>query len=169
MDPEPLRYADGPTAEDGVWIAAPPERVWPLVADVEAMPSRSGELQSVEWLDGHRSPAVGARFTGRNTHPRRGDWETVSEITACDPPREFAWAVNGPANPTASWRFTLTAQDGGTALRQWVRIGPGPSGLTPLIAAAPEKEPAIVAYRLRELRHSIAATLSALKAAAEAP
>jgi Polyketide cyclase / dehydrase and lipid transport len=45
------RDADMPTAEAQTWIDAPPERVWPLVADIELMPKLSDELQSVEWLD----------------------------------------------------------------------------------------------------------------------
>ncbi|HEX4223389.1 MAG TPA: SRPBCC family protein, partial [Pseudonocardiaceae bacterium] len=46
------RYADKPTVQARTWIAASPERVWRIVADVELMPSMSNELQRVEWQDG---------------------------------------------------------------------------------------------------------------------
>jgi len=80
-------YADGPTASAEVRIEAPPERVWTLVSDIFLMPELSSELQRVAWLDGDPEtggPAAGRRFTGRNTHPAMGEWETVSTVTECD-------------------------------------------------------------------------------------
>lgn len=71
------RYADTPTVEVQAWVAAPPQAVWEVVADVTRMPSMSTELQSVEWLDGATGPAVGARFVGRSRHDSFGEWETT--------------------------------------------------------------------------------------------
>ncbi len=112
------RYADQPTVEVQTWIDAPPERVWALVSDIELMPSMSSELQSVEWLDGASGPTVGARFTGRSKHESLGEWATTSHVIECEPGRMFAWAVEDPANPTATWRFRLEPKDGGTQLSQ---------------------------------------------------
>lgn len=164
-----MRYADGPTAEDGVHVDAPPERLWPLVSDIHLIASLSRELQEVTWLGRVTVPAVGAAFLGRNRHPAVGEWTTTSRVIACMPPREFAWAVGDPDDPTATWRFVLTPDEGGTHLRQWVRMGPGPSGLTPAIEAMPHKEERIVAGRLREWQAGIAANLAALKELAERP
>ena len=55
-----------------------------------------------------------------------------------------------PVVPSARWGFELAAEDDGTRLRQWAKLGPGPSGLTPAIKAMPDKEERIVARRLAE-------------------
>ena len=93
------RYADQPEVEVETWVAAPPERVWPLVSDVEGMPARSGELQAVEWTDGATGPAAGARFVGRSSHPSLGDWSATATVVTCEPPGEFAWEVDGEGGP----------------------------------------------------------------------
>jgi uncharacterized protein YndB with AHSA1/START domain len=166
-----VRYADGPTVEVETTIAAPPERVWPLVTDI-AVPARfSSEFQGADWLDDAAGPEVGARFVGRNEHPAGGAWETVSTITACEAPRVFAWAVSDPERPSASWRFELAPEGAGggrTRLRQWARLGPGRSGLCAAIESRPDLEERIVARRLEELEANMKATVAGIKELAEA-
>jgi uncharacterized protein YndB with AHSA1/START domain len=157
------RYADLPTAEAQTWIDAPPERVWETVADVELMPAMSTELQEVRWCDGATGPGVGRRFVGRSKHDDLGEWETTSHVVECEPPRVFAWAVEDPEHPTATWRFTLEPVDGGTRLRQWMRMGPARSGLSFAIDRMPAKEQKIVFVRMREFEGSIIRTLAAIK------
>ncbi|QGK70458.1 SRPBCC family protein [Allosaccharopolyspora coralli] len=161
------RYADTPTVESRTWVDAPPERVWELVSDIELMPRVSSELQSVEWLDGLTGPAVGARFAGHNAHTEMGEWSTTSYVVRFEPPTVFAWAVENPDSPAAVWRFTCTAQDGGTLLTQWVQLGPGRSGLSEAIERMPDKEQKIVYVRLREFESGIHATVEAIKTMAE--
>ncbi|MEV0116696.1 SRPBCC family protein [Streptomyces sp. NPDC050844] len=162
------RYADTPTAEARREIAASPERVWELVADIGLMPTLSAELRSVEWLDGATSPTTGARFIGRSEHASFGAWETTSYVVECEAPRVFAWAVEDPENPSAVWRFSLRARDdGGTDLTQWMQLGPGRSGLSFAIDRMPEKEQKIVFVRMREFERNMAATLDAIKKLAE--
>jgi uncharacterized protein YndB with AHSA1/START domain len=162
------RYADNPTVEVTTWVDAPPSRVWALVSDVTEMPAFSTELQAVEWLDEAREPVVGARFRGHNHHEMLGDWVTTSQIVECAQPAVFAWAVQGPDDdPMATWRFRLAAKDGGTELTQWVRMGPGRSGLSYAIERMPEKEQKIVFVRMREFETNMTATLAAIKARAE--
>ncbi|WP_055696992.1 SRPBCC family protein [Streptomyces silaceus] len=162
------RYADGPTVEVSGRIAASPERVWELVSDIGLMPVLSGELQSAGWLDGASGPAVGARFAGRSRHESLGEWETTSYVVACEAPRVFAWAVTDPEQPSALWRFTLAArEDGGTELTQWMRLGPGRSGLSYAIDRMPDKEERIVFVRLREFERSMTATVDAIRRLAE--
>lgn len=156
------RYADTPTAEAETWIDAAPERVWEVVSDIGLMPEMSAELQSVEWRDG-TGPALGNTFVGRNRHDALGQWETTSRIVECDTARVFAWAVQGLDEPGAYWRFTLEPEDGGTRLRQWMRMGPGRSGLSLAIEQMPDKEQKIVFVRMRELENSIIGTLAAIK------
>ena len=162
------RYADGPSAEVETWVGAPPERVWAIVSDIEAMPAMSPELQSVAWCDaGGGGPAVGRGFTGTNRHPAMGEWTTTSHIVECEPARAFAWAVGDPERPGATWRFTLEPDDGGTLLRQWMRMGPGRSGLSQAIDRMPEKEQKIVFVRLREHERAMTGTVAAIKELAE--
>jgi uncharacterized protein YndB with AHSA1/START domain len=164
-------YADCPTAAAEVHIAAPPERVWAMVSDIFLMAELSSELQQVAWLDGATGPAtgpaVGWRFTGRNAHPAMGEWETVSTVVQCDPPRCFAWAVGDPGHPAATWRFTLTPDGAGTRLEQWYQMGPARSGLNIAIDAMPDKEAKIVFVRLREHEAAMQHNLKTIKDSAE--
>lgn len=161
------RYADLPAVEVSTWIDAPPEHVWGLVSDIGLMPGLSRELQSVEWLDAVSRPAVGARFVGRSKHDALGEWSTTSYIVELDPGRVLAWAVGDPEQPSATWRFTLRPERGGTTLSQWVRLGPGRSGLSIAIDQMPDKEQKIVFVRMREFEESMTHTLAGLKALAE--
>jgi uncharacterized protein YndB with AHSA1/START domain len=160
-------YADTPVVAAQIDIDAPPERVWSLVSDIFVMPELSSELREVAWLDGVTGPAVGHRFTGRNAHPAMGEWETVSTVVACDPPRCFAWAVGDPGHPSATWRFTLRPAGTGTLLEQWYQMGPARSGLSLAIDAMPDKEAKIVFVRLREHETGMKHNLEAIKARAE--
>jgi uncharacterized protein YndB with AHSA1/START domain len=162
------RYADNPTVEAEVRIAAAPEAVWALVADPLLMPELSDEVQAVEWLGECTAAAPGATFRGHNKHAALGEWSTTSYIVECDEPRTFAWAVQDRENPTATWRFTLEPDGDGTTLRQWVRMGPGRSGLTQAIEQMPDKEQKIVFVRLREFEQGIQGNLAKIKDRLEA-
>ncbi|MFC0601777.1 SRPBCC family protein [Streptomyces palmae] len=173
-----MRLSDQPGTEAEIRIEAAVSRVWDLVSDI-ALPARlSPELQRVEWLNGATGPAVGARFTGHNTHPRIGEWQTVAEVVEYEPERAFGWAVidaygrygeavDDAANPMATWRFRLDAAPDGTLLRQSMRIGTGRSGLTVVVERWPDKEAELIGGRLDEVRAGMEATLRGIKALAE--
>ncbi|NUU25096.1 MAG: SRPBCC family protein [Streptomycetaceae bacterium] len=161
------RYADQPTVAVETYVEAPCERVWALVSDIHLMAELSDELVAVDWLDGATGPAVGRRFAGRSRHQAFGAWETTSHVVECEPGRRFAWAVQDPEHPTATWRFTLTPDGTGTRLEQWMRMGPGRSGLSVAIERMPDKEQKIVFVRLRELEAAITVNLAAIKTRAE--
>jgi len=160
-----VRYADGPTTEVEVFVAAPVERVWELITDINLPARFSTEFQGARWLDD--GPAVRARFVGRNHHPAAGGWETTCVVTACEIDRRFEWTVGDPDHPSARWRLDLEPVQGGVRLRQWAQIGPGPSGLTPAIEAMPDKEERIVAHRLAEHHSNMQATVEGIKRLAE--
>ncbi|MET8577873.1 SRPBCC family protein [Streptomyces sp. NPDC005012] len=173
-----MRYSDGPATEREIFIAAEPGRVWAVVGDLEEMAKGSPELRRTEWLDGATGPAPGARYVGHNEHPVVGKGRTLAHITECEPERRLTWAVldvdgrfgdpsEEPERPMATWSFSLTPVDGGTLLRQSARIGPGPSGLTAVIARMPDKEEYVIDYRLRELGEGMEATLRTVKETAE--
>ena len=162
-----LRFADCPTTEATIDIAAPADAVWALVSDIELPARFSGEFRGAEWLDGGTGPQVGAQFVGRNHHVAIGSWETTSTVTACDSPTTFEWTVGDLAEPAATWRFTLEASDGGTRLTQWMRMGPGRSGINAAIDAMPDKESRILHRRLADLQTNMQATLEGIKQLAE--
>lgn len=162
-----MRYVDTPTAEAEIYVDAPPAVVWKLVTDIALMAELSPELQEACWIAGARGPAVGHRFVGRNFRKHVGEWETTSIVVDCEPERVFAWAVQDVAAPSAIWRFTLRQAGTGTALSQWVQIGPGWSGLSFAIDRMPEMEEWIVAARLREFRAGMEANLASFKQLAE--
>jgi hypothetical protein len=155
-----VKYADGPTVEVQTDIDAPLATVWALVSDIGTPVRLSDELQEVRWIDGER-------FVGRSSHPAIGEWETTCTVVSCAPEREFGWVVGDRDHPSAAWRFTLEPTAAGTRLRQWMRMGPAPSGLNLAIEARPDKEDRIVERRLEEHRQNMQATVDGIKRLAE--
>lgn len=132
------------------------------------LPARcSTELQAVEWVDDANEVAVGARFRGRNKHEAFGDWATVCEVVEVEPERRWVYNVTGPEGVSATWGFEVEPASDGVLVRQWGRMGPGPSGLTPAILAQPEKEARIISRRLAEWQQNMAANLEQVRSQAE--
>jgi hypothetical protein len=168
VDEAELRYADCPTTMAELQIAAPPSVVWPLVCDIQVPARYSSEFQGGAWLGGATHPVLGAQFRGRNHHPARGSWETVSTICDFQPERVLGWAVGDPEFPAARWRFTLSPDGDGTRITQWMQMGPGESGISELIEAMPDKEHRILRRRLAEHHANMTATLEGIRSQAEA-
>jgi hypothetical protein len=161
-----VKYSESPTVEVSVEVETTAEQLWALVTDVDLPARFSEEYQGGEWLDG-AEPAVGSRFRGRNQHPAAGEWTTESTVVGCEEGRLFSWAVGDPSRPAATWRFELEPAGDRTRLRMWAEMGPGPSGLTPIIEAHPDREDDIVERRLDEWRTNMLATVAGLKQLAE--
>lgn len=155
-----MKYADGPTVEVQTVVDASAAAVWTLVSDIETPTRFSDELQEVRWIDEQR-------FVGHSHHPAIGDWETTCTVVDRDPERTFGWVVGDPEHPSAAWRFTLEPSRSGVVLRQWMRMGPAPSGLNIAIQARPDKEDRIVARRLDEHRDNMQTTIDGIKHLAE--
>ena len=161
-----VKYADGPSTEVEIDIAAPPTTVWSFVSDINAPAAFSPEFQGAEWLD--EGPALGAKFQGRNRHDFVGEWSVTCTVTAFEQEQFFEWTVGDVNDKTARWRFDLTpARDEGSRLRFSAEIGPGRSGLTPAIERMPEREEDIVATRMAELNTNMTRTLEGFKQLAE--
>jgi uncharacterized protein YndB with AHSA1/START domain len=159
------RFADQPQVQVSVEIQAPPEVVWSLVTDIN-LPSRfQDEFRGAEWLD--PGPALGARFVGKNE--RKGHrWETMSWVSSFEPLGAFGWAVSDPDHPGATWTFRLASVASGTKLTYHRRLGPGPSGITDIIARHPEREEEVIALRNEEHRVHMQAVVDGIKELAEA-
>jgi len=113
-----------------IHIAAPPDLVYELVADVTRMGKWSPECYRCEWLDVATSASVGARFRGYN---RRGNyrWERTAQgrgrggaaIRCADP---FAKLASTPvSSPRPATRRDDAAMNG--AIRPIKPVGVRPT------------------------------------------
>ena len=107
-----------------VHMAAPADRIWNLIADVRNTPRFSPEVFESEWLDGATGPALGARFRG---HVRRNEigpvYWTTCRVTACEPGREFGFAVLGPGDKAVNnWHYRLAPAGDGTDVTESFRL-----------------------------------------------
>jgi hypothetical protein len=160
-------YRDQPTIEVTQLVRCDVATAWRHVTDINLPARCSTELQAVEWLDGSDSVKVGARFRGRNKHEAFGDWQTVCQVIEVEHERRWVWNVIGTEGIGATWAFELDPASKGVLIRQWGRMGPGPSGLTPAIVAQPPKEARIIARRLSEWQQNMQANLDWIRAQVE--
>lgn len=163
-----MRYQDGPEASASIEVDASRDLVWSLVTDI-ALPARfSDEFRGAEWLDGAEGPGLGARFRGHNQNDRLGSWDVTCTVVELEEGVRFGWLVGDVDAPAAAWRYEIEELEGSLLLTHWGRMGPGPSGLTPMIARKPEAEEAIVEMRLAMWRPNMEATVAGIKQLAEA-
>jgi uncharacterized protein YndB with AHSA1/START domain len=146
------------TATAATTIAAPPDRIYELIADVTNMGRWSPECVACEWLD--EPGVVGSRFRGRN---RRGlaRWTTVAEVLVSDPGREFAFATLHKGERSTSWRYQLESDGPATTVTESFE-----AIRTPALVAFAERW--LIRNRQQQLETGMAATLAAIKSAAEA-
>jgi hypothetical protein len=95
-------------------VAAGPDEVYAVVADVLRMPDLSPEVVSCRWLDGATGPAVGARFEAVNAAGNGRTWKNRPVVTVADPGREFAFTRTEPFAGTIAWRYRFEPVEGGT-------------------------------------------------------
>jgi hypothetical protein len=147
---------------ESVIVAASPERIYELVADMPRMGEWSPECQQVEWTDGASAPVAEARFIGHNRGGPRGvfKWSRRGRVLVADEGREFSFVTEEGGKESTVWRYQLEATGQGTRVTEsydvktipaWARIVDVPTN------------------RARELRDGMQHTLAELKTAAEAP
>lgn len=152
-----------PSADDvaEIDIAAPPEEVWDLVADVTRMGEWSPECYRGQWLDGGTGPRVGARFKGWNRQdlgPVPVRWATTSTVVESVRGEVFSFTTK-QSGATWTYRFEATGE-AGTHL-----VETRQEGTRPLLAKVFN---AVMPGRDQRLRDGMAQTLARLRAAAEA-
>jgi uncharacterized protein YndB with AHSA1/START domain len=99
-------------------IAAPPQTVYALIADLTRMGEWSPETTGVTWLGGATEPRLGARFRGANRNGLRR-WSTICTVVAAEPGRELAWESSLFGRPVALWRYTFEPDgNGGTKVTE---------------------------------------------------
>lgn len=159
----------GLTADAEEVVAARPELVWDLVADVTRIGQWSPECTGAAWLAEPGGPWPGARFTGHNRLANGFEYDVTCVVTEADRPRAFAWVVlDDSGAPSSSWQYSIDALPaGGTTIRHRFTHGPGDSFLRQAAATAPDTAARLLATRQHTLRANMTATLRAIKAAAE--
>jgi hypothetical protein len=144
-----------------VSMAASPETIWDLIADVRNIGKFSPETFEAEWLDGATGPELGARFRG---HVRRNEigpvYWTTCRVTACDPGREFGFEVLLGDRAVNNWHYRLTPTATGTDVTESFHLNQNP-----LIAVY-----SVLGGQLRRRRNlrDMRKTLDRVKAIAEA-
>jgi len=108
-----------------VHMQASPEQVWDLVSDVTRIGSYSPETFEAEWVDGATGPAVDARFRGHVKRNGRGPvYWTACRVVACEPGREFGFAVEIKGSPVNTWTYRLEPAEGGTDVTESFELAP---------------------------------------------
>ena len=142
-----------------VTIAAPPERVYDMVADVTRMGEWSPECHSCRWVGRRREPVVGAVFVGLN---RRGwaRWATTNRVVRAERGRAFAFRTGGTG---VRWGYELAPEGDGTRVTETRDLSGARDWVIRLAA------PLVGGYdrHADELRAGMRKTLDRLKAAAE--
>jgi hypothetical protein len=145
-----------------VSMQAPADKIWNLIADVRNTGKFSPEVIEAEWVGAATGPALGARFRG---HVKRNEigpvYWTTCEVTACEPGREFGFAVLLNGKAVNNWHYRLTPTGGGTDVTESFRLD---DSLTMKLFA-------LFGGQLRRRRNirDMRKTLERIKAVVEAP
>ncbi|HUX04862.1 MAG TPA: SRPBCC family protein [Acidimicrobiales bacterium] len=148
------------TYSNSIEIARSPDDLYDMIADVTRMGEWSPVCKSCWWDEG-ASAYVGAWFTGHNETLERS-WDTRSVVVAAERGREFAFVVNGT---WIRWGYQFSPSGEGTVVTEsWEFLEDGLEGFRERYGddAATQIE-----QRRRTAHDGIAATLAALKKAAE--
>ncbi|HYN74654.1 MAG TPA: SRPBCC family protein [Candidatus Limnocylindria bacterium] len=99
-------------------VAAPPETVYGLVADLARMSEWSPETTEIRWLDGATQAQVGARFRGTNRNGFRR-WNTICTVVTAVPGIELSWRSSSFGLSVALWTYRFTADgESGTTVTE---------------------------------------------------
>lgn len=126
-----MQPIQSPTDEASVEVTASPGAAWRLVSDPTRTPEWSPVVRQSAWIDGHDSPAVGARFRGHNRF-NGFRWRRDCVVTESEPGRVFAFStLSGNGGEQTRWRYVLTPSGAGVRVTlgyevvstpRWVRF-----------------------------------------------
>ena len=152
------------THSDSIDIAAPPERVWEMVVDMERYGEWSSENDGGYWRKGPDGEPgtgqVGDMFVGIN---RLGgeEWKAPVEIVEREEGRSFGFVTGGLEYNIALWQYVVEPNAaGGTTLTENYEL----RNLSPRMKEHGEAE---IDLRRQNMITSIRATLENMKTAAE--
>src|SRR3954447_24706986 len=115
MDLTPYRHVESLT------IAASPEAVYDLVADVTRMGEWSPVCTAGEWVDDSRTAFVGTNAMGDFT------WQTTCRVDVAERGKEFTFVNRGLTGDEelVRWSYTFTPVAGGTEVAEHWQVLPG--------------------------------------------
>lgn len=96
------------------YVAASPELLYDIVADVTRTPELSPEVVKCTWAKGATGPAVGARFRAVNSAGRGPSWPNWPVVVAAERGKEFAFSRTEPFAGTLEWRYRFIPEGTGT-------------------------------------------------------
>lgn len=106
------------SVEVSLTIAAPPETVYRLVADLARMSEWSPETTEIRWLDGATQAQVGARFRGTNRNGFRR-WNTICTVVTAEPGIALSWRSSSFGLSVAQWTYRFAPDgEGGTKVTE---------------------------------------------------
>jgi uncharacterized protein YndB with AHSA1/START domain len=151
-----------PTPQRGcesIEIAAPPEVVYDLLADITRMGEWSPECYRCVWLDGATAAEVGTRFRGHNRlGPYR--WERTAVITAADRGSKFSFTTldGRTGREETEWQYVFEPRPSGTLVTESFEF---------LWCSALDRVVEAFVPRSRQVNRGIQETLRRLKQTAE--
>jgi hypothetical protein len=95
-------------------MAAPPEAIYDVIADVTRMREFSPEVVESKWVGGATGPAVGAKFKTKNKFSRGPAIGNTSVVTAVEPGRKISWSRTEPFGGTVEWTYEFLPHADGT-------------------------------------------------------
>jgi uncharacterized protein YndB with AHSA1/START domain len=111
-------------ARTSIDVAAPPDRVWEVLVDVERWPEWTDSVTSVRSLD--PGPlAVGARVEISQPRIPTGTYT----VTALDPGSAFTWEQRQPGSTVSAHHECIPLPDGGTRFELRVVMGGAVGGV----------------------------------------
>jgi uncharacterized protein YndB with AHSA1/START domain len=100
---------DGMELSTSIDVAAPPDRVWEVLADVERWPEWTESVSSVRLLAGGPL-AVGSRVEVSQPRIPTGTYT----VTALEPGSAFTWEQRQPGSTVSAHHACVPLPDGGT-------------------------------------------------------
>jgi uncharacterized membrane protein len=106
------------TTERQIEIAAPSERVWPVIADVERWHEWTASISSIQLLGGPMGPGARALVRQPKLPP------VVWQVTSWEPGRSFEWEARSPGSRVVGFHRVEPRGSGSLATLGVVQSGP---------------------------------------------
>lgn len=145
--------------EASIEIAASPEHVYDLVADITRMGEWSPENVGADWID----DGAGRKGDWFEGHNKSGDkeWTRACEVARADRGSDFTFVVGGVADNCTWWSYEMEPTGVGTRLTErWWFVNK-----TPGLQAVTEEQ---LVKRTAFNKTMLQDTIAAIKAVAEA-
>ena len=148
-----------PSASASIDVAAPPERVYGLLTDLDSFTEVAAETEKMRLRSGS-SLSVGAVFSGSNNNGKRR-WTTKCKVTDAQPSARFGFNVTHTGVPVAHWQYDIASTSGGCRVTEstWDRRPWWFKRVAEIYTASPN--------RTGRNQRNIEATLARLKTRAE--